>query len=202
VPSQRFLEASLDDLNATYPGKVDRQIMVIEALRNVAELRGAVVELGVYRGHTAIHLAKTMQDLGDTSRLYLFDSFQGLPENEGVWKQGDLLADPDEVTRRFQQFPHVTIVPGLFAETLPNLPQMPVKLAHVDADLYHSTKDANGWLLDRVVPGGIIIIYDDYGFSTTPGVKQAVDEDFKPRSDYHRFYLPTGQLLAIKVPPP
>lgn len=197
VSAKEFYEAGLDNLHETYPGKIDRQIVVMQALRNMNGLEGAVVELGTYQGHTAVQLAQTMRSIGDTSPLYLFDSFQGLPESEGTWNQGDLRADLNAILRRFQRFENVTIVPGYFADTLPEYSDIQVKLAHVDADLYSSTKDANSWLLDRVTCGGVVI-YDDYGFPNTEGVKQAVDEDFTGRCDYHQYYLPTGQLLAIR----
>jgi hypothetical protein len=43
------------------------------------------------------------------------------------------------------------------------------------------------------VKGGVIIV-DDYGFVTTPGVKKAVDL-FQAG---HKIYIPTGQMIIYK----
>ena len=46
--------------------------------------------------------------------------------------------------------------------------------------------------------GGIIVV-DDYGFRTTKGVWQAVEEFTKQRTDYCRINLLTGQALLLRL---
>lgn len=204
VSEQYYLDAGLENLKDTYPGKVDRQIMVIQCLRNVllGGAKGIVAEFGCWRGHTAIQMIQTMRSLGDHSKLYLFDSFQGFPKSEAPedasWREGDLAADFAEVTQRFEKFKNVEIVKGFFSDALLAFPNLVCKFAHVDCDLYVSTKDVNRWLLNRMAPGGAIV-YDDYGFSNCVGAKKAVDEDLGERLDFFKLYLPTGQYLAIKI---
>lgn len=203
VPAQHFVSAGLQDLQHEYPGKYDRQIMLIHCLHNVLRggARGDAAEFGCFRGHTAIQIAETLAAHGDAATLYLFDSFQGLPKSaapeDRCWRQGDLAADFDEVSRRFARFQDVRIVKGFFSDTLPVMPDLRIKFAHVDADLYSSIRDVNRWLLDRVVSGGIIV-YDDYGFANCPGARKAVDEDLELRRDFAALYVPTGQLIAIR----
>lgn len=161
-----------------------------------------MAEFGCYRGHTAIQIIQTMRSLDDHSRLYLFDSFQGFPKSEAPedasWREGELVADFGEVTRRFEKFENVEIIKGFFNDTLPAFPNVVCKFAHVDADLYISIKQVDRWLLDRMAPGGMIV-YDDYGFANCVGAQKAVDEDLGERSDFFKIYLPTGQYLAIKI---
>lgn len=203
VNEKHYLDAGLENLKNTYQSKADRQIMVIQCLRNtlLAGVEGIVAEFGCYRGHTAIQMIQTMRSLGDQSKFYLFDSFQGFPKSEAPedasWREGDLAADFVEVAQRFEQFENAEIVKGFFKDILPVLQNRACKFAHADADLYTSIKEANLWLLDRVTPGGIIV-YDDYGFANCPGAKRAIDEDLGHRSDFVKLYIPTGQYLAIK----
>jgi hypothetical protein len=69
----------------------------------------------------------------------------------------------------------VTLVPGLFSETLPHH-KKPIALLHVDVDLYQSYADCLVNLWPRVEAGGIVA-FDEYGEPDTwPGARRAVDE--------------------------
>lgn len=74
------------------------------------------------------------------SRFYGFDTFEGLPENWGDFKVGDMSAD--------SKFPEINdtrveFLKGLFQNTLPqflkNYNSDNRKVIHMDADLYSST---------------------------------------------------------------
>ena len=54
-----------------------------DAVRYIERLgiRGAVVESGVWRGGSMMAVARTLVGLGSTERdLYLFDTYEGMPE--------------------------------------------------------------------------------------------------------------------------
>ena len=203
VPGRLFEENGLNDVTHEHPGKFDRQLILLQCLRNVIEAKtpGAVMEFGCFRGHTALHLAETMRSLGDSSKLYLFDSFEGLPESaapeDADWRAGDLAADHQEVVLRFRKFGNVEVVKGFFADVLSGFPNVACKFAHVDADLYVSIREVSEWLLERIVPGGMVI-YDDYGFASCEGARKAVDEAMQGRSDFFKLDLPSGQFVALK----
>lgn len=204
VCAKYFQSVGLDNVWINYPGKMDRQIMVIQSLHNVMlnKIDGVVAEFGCFKGHTAIQIIQAMEKIGDKSLFYLFDSFQGVPESihpeDRYWKKGALTAEYDEVKERFVPFGNVRIVKGYFKETLPNYTNLKIKFAHVDADLYVSIKEVNAWLLSRMEKGGVII-YDDYGFETCEGAMKAVDEDLAGQLGFVKWYLSTGQLLAVKI---
>ena len=203
LSAESFQEAALPNVWDIYPGKFDRQLVVAQCLNNLAAqgVPGVIAEFGCFQGHTAVQMLQTLKRLGDPARVLLFDSFEGVPASDhpddAYWKQGTLAADFGEVQRRFAGEPRVELVRGFFKDTLPRFASLRVKFAHVDADLYVSIKDVNAWLLDRVEPGGMIV-YDDYGFPVCEGARRVVDEDLGARADYTRFYLPTGQYLAIR----
>ncbi|MEM4331709.1 MAG: TylF/MycF/NovP-related O-methyltransferase [Candidatus Micrarchaeia archaeon] len=71
-------------------------------------------------------------------------------------------------------------------------------LVHLDVDVYEPTRFSLNFFKDKLQPGGIIIV-DDYGFTTCPGVKKAVDEFTRNNINYELFHLLTGQALLIKI---
>jgi len=62
-------------------------------------------------------------------------------------------------------------------------------------DIYEPTAFALSFFNKRMVKGGIIVI-DDYGFLTCPGIKRAVDE-FCITNKITQFNLLSGQCLLI-----
>lgn len=175
-------------------------------LRETLPLQGEVVELGTYRGLTAILLQKTLRQASSLKKLHVYDSFQGLPEKRGEdlvasekqMRRSDFLdnrrvnkgwfSSPIEILKeQFSSFkePLPEIHAGFFEETLPQeLPPF-ISFAHLDADFYSSTKIALEAIIPRMVKGSILVV-DDYcdlsvhpRQNTFPGVKQACDEVFK-----------------------
>jgi len=118
---------------------------------------GLILECGVFHGKTIRMLAAHYPD----EPVHGFDTFSGLPEawhstEAGSYStHGSLPEAPDNV--RF----HV----GLFSETLPRFlaahPATPIRLLHIDCDLYSSTKDIFDALADRLRPGAVLV-FDEY----------------------------------------
>lgn len=90
------------------------------------------------------------------------------------------------------------MVKGLFPYSIWNDNTYPTLycFVHVDVDLYQSAIDCCKYFYRLLVPGGVMI-FDDYGFGTCPGVRLAVDEFFKGRHGH--FYIPTGQYVVVKT---
>ena len=72
----------------------------------------------------------------------------------------------------------ITIVQGMFADTLAITPTEPIAVLHVDATLYDSTKLALERFYDGVVPGGVIIVS---AYHHWQGIRQAFDEFCRAR---------------------
>ena len=152
-----------------------------------AGIEGIVAECGVFRGGSAALLAAATSP---ARQVYLFDSFQGLPEpgekdgqqaralyREG-WCQGTA-GDVRAVCRRLGVADsRVHLVEGWFQDTLPAFPPHPVALLHIDADWYESVRLCLDTFYDRVSPGGCIV-FDDYG--RWEGCTRAVDEFLSAR---------------------
>jgi O-methyltransferase len=70
---------------------------------------------------------------------------------------------------------NIEILTGLFPEdTGHKVENLKFRLCHIDVDVYQSAKDVAEWIWERLVPGGMIV-YDDYGGDTTPGIARYVD---------------------------
>ena len=118
------------------------------------------LEFGVYGGYSFKWWVS--HNLHPGSRFYGFDTFEGLPEDWGIFKKGDMSAGlklPDIDDQR------VTFVKGLFQDTLPgiltNLDQKKRKVILLDADMYTSTL----FVLTTLSPfltKGDVILFDEF----------------------------------------
>lgn len=149
------------------------------------DVEGDIAEFGVGSGRTALVIASAMR-LFDTrnkekKRLYLFDSFEGLPEadtstdaesphvKKGIWGKGTCKFNVTvpELTKKLKgiiQESNFKIFKGWFNETLPLLsPNTKLAMIHVDCDLYKSTIDVLDYCFSHaMVQEGTAIFFDDY----------------------------------------
>jgi O-methyltransferase len=139
------------------------------------KLPGDFVETGVWRGGACIMMKAVLAAAGVRRRVYVCDSFQGLPEiAEGADAPLKLHENPllavsvDQVRENFRRFGlldgDVVFVEGWFADTMPKLRDQVEAIAvlRLDGDYYTSTREVIDQLYDKVVPGGFVIV-DDYG---------------------------------------
>lgn len=192
----------LYDIAETFYGKIDRISLVVSSLEASLGADGDVAEFGVYRGHTAASIKRTLEKHGSEKELYLFDSFTGMPNIthplDGDWEKGDLASGVEHVQQLFEGQKGVKIVPGYFSDTFKDYEGLRFSFCHVDADLYTSIKEFIEFILPRLSEGGTIV-FDDYGFRNCPGAKQAIEEAF--RAGCPSFIpLPTGQAVYISRP--
>jgi O-methyltransferase len=169
-----------------------------------AEVPGAIVECGVWKGGSMMAAALTLLRLGVRDRdLYLFDTFQGMPPptQEDVfsaydgyspmrhWRRRARRSGPEQSTWHYVSadevratllstgYPaaRVHLVEGRVEETLPGGAPDSVALLRLDTDWYESTRHELETLYPRLSPGGVLIL-DDYGHYE--GARRAVDEYF------------------------
>lgn len=177
---------------------LDRKYVVRELLTQVAHLEGDLAECGVFRGATAYLLCEATRGTG--KHVHLFDSFAGLSRPEAgdgdYWREGGLRAEEAEVRRSLDGFDQFTLYPGWIPARFPEVEARRFAFVHVDVDLYQPTRDSVEFFYPRLVPGAVLVL-DDYGFSTCPGARRAVDQFFSARPE-RVLKLPTGQAFVIK----
>lgn len=161
-----------------------RLVAVLELARHCAgKLEGELIELGVYKGGSAGATAWALRNAGMERTLHLCDTFEGMPKTlewefhkENDFADTSLSAVRQRLNDLAPGFP-IEFHQGLFSETLPALTGRNFCFAHIDADLYESVKQACEFVYPRMAKGGVML-FDDYGASTCPGAKRAVDEFF------------------------
>ncbi|MFZ0887077.1 MAG: TylF/MycF/NovP-related O-methyltransferase [Candidatus Binataceae bacterium] len=159
---------------------------VLEAVAK--QIPGGVVECGAAAGGSAALMGLALKQIGAERRLYVFDTFEGLPPpsaedpdfDVAVGYTGRCLGRIEQVDNLFKQLglSNYKLVKGLFQDTLPVADTGPIAVLHLNGDWYESTMCCLENLWDRVSPGGILQI-DDYGF--WKGCRKAVDEFIKRR---------------------
>lgn len=139
---------------------------------------GAFLELGVFQGGTAWHLAHLAFQQG--RELYLFDTFTGIPYADAVdcHKVGDFGGVDVQALRRALPGCHFIsgIFPGSTAAMNHVLP--PLAFVHLDCDQYRSIHDAVAYLTPFMAPGGVMWFDDS---PCLEGAKLATRELFGDR---------------------
>ncbi len=180
--------------------------LVLNELRQTLDLPGDVVEFGCYEGDTSILLADVLRSQPD-KWLYLYDSFEGLPEKTAEDKSadgwrfqaGELKASPDTVRSKFKKYdlPEPVIVKGWF-DQLDNsdLPES-ISFALLDGDFYNSIKTSLELVAPRIVSGGIIVVHD-YRNARLPGSGRAVNEFLGEHADEYVFRIVATMAVLVK----
>jgi len=176
-----------------------------ELFRQVIDLPGDIVELGVYRGTTLMNWANFLEirNMGDRQKqVFGFDHFAGFSElsekdgkpqdskAEGCFDSSVFEAMLEDAISIYDQDrfipykPRVRLVKGDICKSVPefvtNNPGLRICLLHFDCDLYVPTKVGLEQLWDLVVPGGVVL-FDEYGIRPWEGESNAVDEFFRDR---------------------
>lgn len=162
---------------------IDRHASSAEALRGrehvlcyaaqlVHDQPGLVCEFGVFRGASINLLAQCLPD----RTIYGFDSFEGLPT---PWRSGFARGSfgADGVLPSVRN--NVRLIKGWFSDTLGGFLAShpgPLALAHVDCDLYSSTRTVLEGLQSRIQPG-TVLLFDEY--FNYPGWQQHEHKAFR-----------------------
>ncbi len=137
---------------------------------------GDLMEAGVWRGGATILMRGILAAYGiDDRRVWVADSFQGLPPADGRDFAQDLTGDLsghaelavslEQVKSNFARYDllddQVEFLQGWFKDTLPNAPIKALSVLRLDGDYYESTIQTLEALYDKVSVGGFVIV-DDY----------------------------------------
>ena len=204
----RFLgdRSFMSALESTKPDAKEQSIVwrlhvLAWAAEHARALEGDFVECGVFRGFSPAVLAKHL-DFGKLPRQwYLYDTFEGIPEDQQnvgsispeVYDDPALYA---KVCERFAEYPNIRVVKGRVPEVLADESPERVALLHIDMNSAVAEVGALEVLFPRVVPGGIVVL-DDYGWMYYQEQTIAEDEFFGALG-YRVLELPTGQGLVLK----
>jgi O-methyltransferase len=170
--------------------------------RRLKHVESSIIEIGVWKGGTAILLAES---LNNNNSLYLCDTFCGVvktSEKDNFYKGGEH-GDVDfkSVTEflKILNDSKIKILKGVFPdETGHRIPKTEkFKICHIDVDSYQSAKDIFYWIWPKIIRGGYVI-FDDYGFASCEGITLLVNEILSCQQDFHFVYNINGHAILIK----
>lgn len=176
-----FLSRPLYHLARRRIFKDDREITWRKVFAHVAgsTIQGDYLEFGVYRGTSFISAFKHAQEHRlREMRFFAYDSFAGLPNDEGeLFRSGDLKI-PEVLFRRMIEKAGVDlsrceVVPGFYRQSLTDEHKRAAHLTkaaviHIDCDLYTSTREVLRFVEDLVDAGTVIVFDDWYIFGGDP----------------------------------
>ena len=176
---------------------------ILALAKECLAVAGDYVELGCYKGETSLKLAEILKN--SDKKLWLYDSFEGLPEKTAVdnsavgdnFQAGKLLVTKREVRERFLRtgLPLPYIKKAWFKDlTSADLPEK-IAFAFLDGDLYESIRDSLKLVQNKMTIGGVILVHD-FENPALPGVTKAIEEWMK-RYEALRPRFVKYQTLAI-----
>lgn len=171
-------------------------------------LQGSIVEMGCWKGGCGAFMTKVAEKYSLSRSVWLFDSFEGLPEltkedaewaknldvtpanrfsNENIQSIGLYKATEKDVQDALksagcEHIDRVHIIKGWFQNSVPSVQKEmgPIALLRLDGDTYESTKYCLETLYAQVVKGGFVVI-DDFHLL---GCRQAIFEFFINQGEY------------------
>lgn len=144
-------------------------------------LTGDMLEVGTWRGGTGCLLGARSKQLGLSATVFLCDTFTGVVKTSAVdtYRGGEHADTAIPIVRECAAklgLDNLSILQGVFPEeTGGEIADRHYRLCHIDVDAYQSGKDVLEWVWPRLVPGGIVV-FDDFGFSSTRGIATLVHE--------------------------
>lgn len=162
-------------------------------------------ECGVYMGNSLVACAQMVRACGLKGRFHALDTFSGLPDLSEI----DLSLAPENAPYRGQKLfadtsfeavksrvidaglsDSVVFHKGLFADTLPHLPNVKYHFVNIDCDLFEPHIECLDFFYPRMARGGVIF-FDDYGSREFPMARAAVDQFMRDKPEL-LFHLRTG----------
>ena len=180
----------------------------------IGGIPGAVMEFGVLGGWSARIFCEVMRDIFNLNNVYLFDSFEGLPEytsavdrnsyeigGRNVWS--DKMKFPADFLKQFGQAhqwhirdrlsevirpDRIIVRQGFYSETLKDPPREKVSVAHIDCDLYQSTIEVlEGLHHGNCLQDGTVLLFDDWNCNKAHpnyGERRAFREFLEGQEDF------------------
>lgn len=174
-----------------------------QLVEEVKDLRGGLIEVGVWAGGSGVLIAKRANMLGITDTTYLADTFEGVVKAGGkdsLYINGEHKIGSDSVKGLMAEVgvSNTHILEGIFPDDTSKLiKDKEFRFCHIDCDVYQSSKDVLKWVWPKLVVGGVVV-FDDYGFDGTDGVTTLVNENrgLVDRLVVHNL---NGHALIIKI---
>jgi len=172
--------------------------MIYSIVKTQVSIEGNLAEVGVYQGGSA----KLICEVKEKKKLYLFDTFTGLPKvsdddthfGQKHWYDNEFSnTSVESIEKLLSKYDDVHIIKGIFPESGKEIDDERFCFVHLDVDLYKSTIDSLRFFYPKMVQGGIILVHDYH----SDGIQKAFTE-FKDEKQMHVIELTGSQAMIIK----
>lgn len=192
---EEYIICSFVDLQ--YRARKDYLEKAANIIKN-KKIKGAVAELGVYRGA----FAKCINGVFPDRTLYLFDTFEGFLEEDlkyekiqGLLKNevGKFSNTSEEYVLGRMPYPDKCIIKkGYFPDTAEDLNER-FAFVNIDVDLYKPILSGLEYFWPKMSKGGYILVHDFFSLSYA-GTRKAIEEF----ADKHNIgFVPIGDTLSV-----
>lgn len=189
---------------------------ICEALEATSKLDGDYVEIGVFRGGSALTALNYLEELKKSGRsvprkAWLLDTYEGFNydqaqnSSDALWANTHKLYGRDATIAHIREtfahitVPHELVVNNVCDDALPSGISH-ISVANIDVDMYEPTLAAYKKVAPMMQVGGIIIAEDP---TSTPGLYGALMamEEFLATEEGKRFYklFKGGQYFLLKM---
>lgn len=176
------------------------------------KIDGAIVECGVWKGHSAHILLSMLLINKQKKSFHIFDSFEGglsdkvledknqrynLSKKQIKAEKMSFYSTEEQVKSTLKKFDNVNYYKGWIPARFNEVKDKEFCFIHIDVDLYQPTLDSLNFFYPKLNVGGAIVI-DDYGISQFPGARKAVDEFLTINKPSFFYKVPFGSCFIIK----
>ena len=181
----------------------DSQWVLTGLVNHSISVSGDFVEMGVYKGGTATLINRILFNRDSNKFLYLYDTFQGMPETNPEVDHhsgGDFNDVSLEGVRQFifenSKGRNIKFFAGFLPESAENTLPSLISFAHIDLDIHDAILGSSELIYPKMAKGGIML-FDDYGAPSCYGARIAVDKFFEDKPE-KPIILGTSQAFIIK----
>jgi O-methyltransferase len=171
-------------------------------------VKGAVCEFGCFMGTTSLFLQRILKQTKSKKKLYLYDSFEGLPEKTQKdisaagedFIAGELIATKSQLKLNFRKahlrLPKIKKI--WFSELKSRDLPKKISFALLDGDFYSSVYDSLHAIHNKLTVDGIVVV-DDYDNPALPGAQKAVDEFLAAHEDLKLIQVTHSLAILQKI---
>lgn len=188
----------------------NKQYLTYSYIKQLSKLgvKGDYLEVGVWRGGLSALIGMTFKKYSTIPRkLFLADTYEGMPKTvkeDNFYKGGELSDTSAELVKGLMdacELKNTFILKGYFPDQTQELiDSNSFAYVHIDVDIYESAKNTFDWVWPLMSTNGMVV-FDDYGYSSTEGVTLIVDEYISKIPDAMLIFNMGGQALVIKTQP-